>query len=82
MTNATNKIPVGYQAICEVLNFTTLPHFRESYITMQGRGKTEAANNHEVHIYPKTYALQKNTDLWIDKASVIAKKKEAELRTV
>ena len=63
MTNAANKIPVGYQAICEELKFTTLPHFRESYITIQGRGKTEVVNNHEIHIYPKTYALQHHQDL-------------------
>jgi len=58
-----NQIAVGYQAIYEQLKLTTLPHFRESYIAMQGRGKTMIENNHEIHIYPKTYALQNQQDL-------------------
>lgn len=35
-----NKIPVGYKAITEQLELRTLPHYRESYIAQQGRGKT------------------------------------------
>ena len=58
-----NNVPVGYQAICTQLNIATLPHFCESYIAMQGRGKTIIENNHEIHIYPKTYALKNPQDL-------------------
>lgn len=57
------KIPVGYTAICQQLGLHTLPHFRESYIAKQGRGKTIIDNHHELHIYPKTYALEKEDDL-------------------
>ena len=58
-----NNVPVGYQAISTQLNLATLPHFCESYIAMQGRGKTIIENNHEIHIYPKTYALKDHQDL-------------------
>src|SRR3990167_4762669 len=57
------KIAVGYQAICEQLKLAILPHFRESYIATQGRGKTVIEHNHEIHIYPKTYALKNQYDL-------------------
>jgi Fic family protein len=58
-----HKIAVGYQAICEQLKLATLPHYRESYIAMHGRGKTVIENNHEIHVYPKTYALKNHQDL-------------------
>jgi Fic family protein len=58
-----NKIAVGYKAITERLNLKTLPHYRESYIALQGRGKTIIDNHHEIHIYPKTYALKNENDL-------------------
>lgn len=58
-----DKIPVGYKAIVEKLALRTLPHYRESYIARQGRGKTIIDNQHEIHIYPKSYALQNDNDL-------------------
>lgn len=58
-----NKIAIGYQAICEQLKLASLPHFSESYIAMHGRGKTVIDNNHEMHIYPKSYALKNPQDL-------------------
>lgn len=58
-----NRIPVGYKAISEKLNLLIIPHFRESYIAQQGRGQVIVDNHHEVHIYPKTYALKKENDL-------------------
>lgn len=57
------KTPVGYKAICEKLALQVLPHYRDSYIAKQGRGKTLINNHHETHIYPKTYALQNEGDL-------------------
>lgn len=57
------KIPIGYKAISEKLNLNVLPHYRESYIALHGRGKTIIENNHEVHIYPKSYALNDHNDL-------------------
>lgn len=58
-----NNIPVGYKAIIEKLNIQTLPHYRESYIALKGRGKIIIDNNYEKHIYPKTYALKDAEDL-------------------
>lgn len=58
-----NKIPIGYKAIIDKLELRTLPHYRESYIARQGRGKTIIENHHEIHIYPKTYALENENDL-------------------
>ncbi len=58
-----DKISIGYQAICEKLSLRTLPHYRESYVTRQGRGKIILDNHHETHIYPKTYALKNENDL-------------------
>lgn len=59
-----NNIPVGYKAICAKLKLVTIPHFRESYIAKQGRGKTIIDNNHEIHIYPKSYSLKNENDLF------------------
>lgn len=56
-------IPVGYKAISLKLARPTLPHYRESYVTEQGRGKTTVENHREIHIYPKTYALKNENDL-------------------
>jgi Fic family protein len=58
-----NKIPVGYKAISERLRLQTLPHYRESYIALRGRGKVIIDGYHETHIYPKTYALKNEHDL-------------------
>lgn len=58
-----DKIPIGYTAICEQLRLKVIPHFRESYIAKKGRGKTIIDNHHEIHIYPKSYALQNENDL-------------------
>lgn len=58
-----NMTPVGYKAIIEKLALSTLPHYRESYIAQQGRGKIIIENHHEIHIYPKTYALKDDNDL-------------------
>lgn len=58
-----DTIPVGYKAICHQLQLLTLPHYRESYIALKGRGKTIIENGHEIHIYPKSYALNNSTDL-------------------
>lgn len=56
-----NKIPVGYTAICEKLALKQLPHYRESYVAAQGRGKIIIDNHHEIHIYAKSY-LPRNPD--------------------
>jgi hypothetical protein len=58
-----NKKPVGYQAIIQRLSLSTLPHYRQSYISAQGRGKTIIDHHQEIHIYPKTYALNNDDDL-------------------
>lgn len=58
-----DTIPIGYKAICEKLKLNTLPHYRESYIALHGRGKTINNNHHEIHIYPKSYALRNEDDL-------------------
>lgn len=57
-----NKIPIGYQAIIEQLDLKVIPHFRQSYLA-QGRSQTLKENHHEIHIYPKTYALKRQDDL-------------------
>src|SRR5580700_4145199 len=58
-----NNVPAGYKAITQKLELLTLPHYRESYIAQQGRGKIIIENHHERHIYPKTYALKDENDL-------------------
>ncbi len=58
-----NKTAVGYNAIIDKLELHTLPYYRESYIAHQGRGKTIIDNHHEIHIYPKSYALKNENDL-------------------
>jgi len=58
-----NKMPVGYKAIYQRLSLRTFPHYRESYIAPQGRGKVIIENHHEIHIYPKSYALKNENDL-------------------
>ena len=58
-----DQIPVGYKAICEQLRLNTLSNYRESYIAKQGRGKTIIEQHREIHIYPKSYALQNEDDL-------------------
>lgn len=58
-----DNIPAGYRAICAILNLNVLPHYRESYIAKRGRGKVILDHNHEIHIYPKTYALQNENDI-------------------
>lgn len=63
MDQFMNEIPIGYKAIVEKLKLNTLPHYRESYIAQAGRGKTIIENRHEIHIYPKTYALKNESDL-------------------
>ncbi len=59
-----NKMPVGYKAISEKLGLKNIPHYRESYIANHGRGKTIIDNHHEIHIYPKTYALKNENNLF------------------
>lgn len=56
-------LAVGYKAISEMLELHTLPHYRESFIAQHGRGKTIIDDHHEIHIYPKTYALKNENDL-------------------
>lgn len=56
-------IPVGYKALVEQLGLKVLPHYRDSYIAKHGRGKTIIHHEHEIHIYPKTYALQNEQDI-------------------
>lgn len=58
-----DKIPIGYNAICAQLRLNTLPHYRKSYVVKKGRGKVLVDNNHEIHIYPKSFALQNEKDL-------------------
>lgn len=58
-----NIISVGYKAIVELLQLQVLPHYRESYIALQGRGKIIIDNHYEKHIYPKTYSLKNGKDL-------------------
>ncbi len=58
-----DRIPIGYTAICEQLRLKVIPHFRESYIAKLGRGKTIIDNHHEIHIYPKNYALKDEKNL-------------------
>ena len=52
-----NDIPVGYTAICKILGISVIPHYRESYIARKGRGKIIIQNDHEIHLYPKSYSL-------------------------
>ncbi len=59
-----NKITVGYKAISEKLDLKTLPHYRESYIALQGRGKAIIDHHPEIHIYPKAYALKNENDFF------------------
>jgi hypothetical protein len=59
-----DKTAIGYKAISEKLNLCTLPHYRDSYVAKQGRGKAIINNHHEIHIYPKSYALQNDDDLF------------------
>jgi hypothetical protein len=58
-----NNIPIGYLAICTHFGLVTLPYYRQSYIALHGRGKTIIENNNEIHIYPKTYALNDALDM-------------------
>lgn len=56
MSDVQNKrIPVGYLALVKKYNLRCIPHYRDSYITMRGRGSVEINNHHETHIYPKNY---------------------------
>lgn len=59
-----DKIAIGYKAICEKLSLIVIPHFRDSYIAKHGRGLSILNNHHEIHIYPKTYALKNENDLF------------------
>lgn len=58
-----NKIAIGYQALIEQLCLRVLPHYRQSWVTEQGRGGMEEKYGREIHIYPKTYALDNPSDL-------------------
>lgn len=60
--NYNDLIPIGYKAILNKLNLETLPHYRESYIAKQGRGKAIFENHLEIHIFPKSYAIQHEAD--------------------
>ncbi len=55
--------PVGYKLIVESLGLRTIPHYRDSYIAQQGRGKIVIENHHETHVYPKSYGLKNENDL-------------------
>ncbi len=59
-----DNTPIGYKAIQEKLQLNTLPHYRESYIATHGRGRVIIDNDHEIHIYPKSYALKNAEDLF------------------
>ncbi len=50
--------PAGYQALIEYYTLRVIPHYRQSYITSQGRGRQHIDRNQEIHIYPKNYAVK------------------------
>lgn len=62
-SNTTTVTSIGYQAIVEQLSLRTLPHYYQSYITQQGRGKTITTDYNQINTYPKTYALKNPSDL-------------------
>lgn len=58
------KIPVGYAAIIKQYNLSVIPHYRASYITIQGRGQIQIHDNQETHIYPKSYAIKNEKNIF------------------
>ncbi len=58
-----DRIPIGYKAIEEIIGYRGIPHYRESYVVLRGRGKTIIDGDHELHLYLKTYALKNEKDL-------------------
>lgn len=50
--------PIGYQALIEQYHLKVPPHYRQSFITSQGRGQIRIDNHQETHIYPKHYGLK------------------------
>ncbi|MES2615184.1 MAG: Fic family protein [Bdellovibrionota bacterium] len=56
------RVPVGYKAICDKLDLSTLPNYCESYIVKQGRGKIIIEGHREIRLYPKSYALNNEND--------------------
>ena len=57
-----NAYPLGYEALIVRYSLPTLSHFRSSYITPKGARGTSKKDDHEVHIYPKGYALKNEQD--------------------
>lgn len=49
-------IPVGYNALIRQMHLKTIPHYRESFIALQGRGYIQKNHLIETHVYPKTYS--------------------------
>lgn len=57
------KIAIGYSALVEQYDLKIIPHYRASYVRMQGQGQVRAKEDHlEIHIYPKSYALKNPSD--------------------
>jgi len=54
-TNEHIPQPAGYQSLVERFEIQVLPHFRQSYVTTRGQGRTSIVNEIERHVYPKSY---------------------------
>lgn len=53
---------VGYKALVEMFELDPLPHYRWSFVALQGPRKTSKDNGYEVHVYPKGYSLKDEKD--------------------
>ncbi len=50
---------IGYSAIIEQFNLSVMPHYRQSYISLNNQRYTRIDNvSQETHVYPKSYALK------------------------
>lgn len=58
-----NGDPIGYAAIIERCNLSVIPHFRSSYIALQGGRKVIRSKKTTDYIYDKNYALDPGAGL-------------------
>lgn len=56
------KIPVGYQAMIQQFDLKVAPHYRASYVKLQGAAENKMLGDQQIHDYPKNYALKNPSD--------------------
>lgn len=53
-----NNYPIGYAALVEQFKLSVIPHFRYSYIALQGGRRVVRSKGSTVYFYDKGYALE------------------------